>query len=194
MTQGALFKRQELQEGGGRVTIRGARLLMLRREAIMHTGSMRTGAPHRFKMRPLIAMLLGAGICGSPLLAHAEKNPLRDVFFGETHLHTSWSFDAYVFGNTLTGPEEAYQYALGKPIRHPAGYMVQIKRPLDFEAVTDHSEYMGTVRLANDPQSDLSKLPIAEKLKVRSKEDMQKVYLFLATSHHHRADQGADQP
>ena len=60
--------------------------------------------------------------------------------------------------------------------------MVQIKRPLDFEAVTDHSEYMGTVRLANDPQSDLSKLPIAEKLKVKSKEDVQKVYLFLATS------------
>ncbi len=111
-----------------------------------------------------------------------EKNPLRDAFFGETHIHTSWSFDAFVFGNTVTGPEEAYQFAMGKPIRHPAGYMVQIKRPLDFEAVTDHSEYMGTVRLANDPQSDLSKLPIAEKLKVRSKEDVQKVYLFLATS------------
>ena len=72
-------------------------------------------------MPPLIAMLLGAGICGSPLLAHAQKNPLRDVFFGETHLHTSWSFDAYVFGNTLTGPEEAYQFAIGKPIRHPGG-------------------------------------------------------------------------
>ena len=118
----------------------------------------------------------------SPAAAPAQPNPLRDVFFGETHVHTSWSFDAYVFGNTLTGPEEAYQFAMGKPIRHPAGYMVQIKRPLDFEAVTDHSEYMGTVRLANDPQSDLSKLPIAEKLKVRSKEDIQKVYLFLATS------------
>ena len=137
---------------------------------------------HEVRSRRLLAALLGAGLCGCAMLAHAEKNPLRDVFFGETHLHTSWSFDAYVFGNTLAGPEEAYQYALGKPIRHPAGYMVQIKRPLDFLAVTDHSEYMGTVRLANDPQSDLSKLPIAEKLKVRSKEDIQKVYLFLATS------------
>ncbi len=148
----------------------------------MDASPIRTGAPHPFRMPPLIALLLGAGICGSSLLAHAQKNPLRDVFFGETHLHTSWSFDAYVFGNTLTGPEEAYQFAIGKPIRHPAGYMVQIKRPLDFQAVTDHSEYMGTIRLANDPQSDLSKLPIAEKLKVRSKEDVQKVYLFLATS------------
>ena len=72
--------------------------------------------------------------------------------------------------------------------------MVQIKRPLDFQAVTDHSEYMGTIRLANDPQSELSKLPIAEKLKVRSKEDVQKVYLFLATSIITRADQGAGEP
>ena len=60
--------------------------------------------------------------------------------------------------------------------------MVQIKRPLDFEAVTDHAEYMGAVRLANDPQSDMSKLPIADKLKVKSKEDIQKIYLFLGTS------------
>ena len=116
------------------------------------------------------------------MLASAQRNPLRDVFFGETHIHTSWSFDAYVFGNTLTGPEDAYQFALGKPIRHPAGYMVQMKRPLDFAAVTDHSEYMGTVRLANDPQSDLSKLPIARQLTVKSKDDIQKVYLFLATT------------
>ena len=118
----------------------------------------------------------------SPAAAPAKPNPLRDVFFGETHIHTSWSFDAYVFGNTLTGPEDAYQFALGKPIRHPAGYMVQMKRPLDFAAVTDHSEYMGTVRLANDPQSDLSKLPIARQLTVKSKDDIQKVYLFLATT------------
>jgi hypothetical protein len=59
---------------------------------------------------------------------------------------------------------------------------VQLERPLDFQAVTDHSEYVGTIRLANDPSSAISKLPVAEKLKVRSKEDIQRVYLFLATS------------
>ena len=122
----------------------------------------------------------------SSAAAPAKPNPLRDAFFGETHIHTSWSFDAYVFGNTLTGPEDAYQFALGKPIRHPAGYMVQMKRPLDFAAVTDHSEYMATIRLANDPQSDLSKLPIArypESLSLPCHDDPQE-----------RADQGARQP
>ena len=116
----------------------------------------------------------------SPLLAQA--NPERNVYFGQTHVHTSWSFDAYVFGNTVTGPEDAYKYALGQPIKHPGGYMVQLKRPLDFEAVTDHAEYVGTVKLANDPGSALSKLPIADKLKVRNKDDIQNVYLFLGMS------------
>ena len=118
----------------------------------------------------------------APLPVFAQGNPERNVYFGQTHVHTSWSFDAYVFGNTVTGPEEAYKYALGQPIKHPGGYMVQLKRPLDFQAVTDHAEYVGTVRLANDPTSALSKLPIADKLKVRSKEDIQKIYLFLGTS------------
>ena len=139
----------------------------------------------RFKseLRSVAAALLSAGLCTlavSP--AFAESNPQKDVFFGQTHIHTSWSFDAYVFGNTFTGPEESYQFALGKPIKHPAGYMVKLKHPLDFQAVTDHAEYAGTIKLANEPGSAISKLPIAEKLKVRSKEDIQKIYLFLGTS------------
>ena len=112
----------------------------------------------------------------------AQGNPERNVYFGQTHVHTSWSFDAYVFGNTVTGPEDAYKYALGQPIKHPGGYTVQLKRPLDFQAVTDHAEYVGTVRLANDPSSALSKLPIADKLKVRSQDDIQKIYLLLGAS------------
>ena len=129
----------------------------------------------------MTALGFGLGIlAASP--SFAQGNPERNVYFGQTHVHTSWSFDAYVFGNTVTGPEDAYKYALGQPIKHPGGYMVQLKRPLDFQAVTDHAEYVGTVRLANDPTSALSKLPIADKLKVRSKDDIQKIYLFLGAS------------
>ncbi len=93
----------------------------------------------------LLAGLLAAG----PALA--GKNPLCKVYFGETHVHTGWSFDAYIFGNRRTGPAEAYEYALGKPIKHPVGYTIRLKHPLDWVAVTDHSEYSGTVRLANEP-------------------------------------------
>ena len=111
-----------------------------------------------------------------------QPNPERNAYFGETHIHTSWSFDAYVFGNMKAGPEDAYKFAMGQPIEHPAGYQVKITHPLDFMAVTDHAEYVGTVPLANDPNSPISKLPIAEKLKVRSKEDIMRVYWFLGAS------------
>jgi hypothetical protein len=127
--------------------------------------------------------VLAAGLLGSsvpPVLA--QKNPLREAYFGETHVHTSWSFDAYIFGNTRTGPADAYKYAKGETIKHPMGYPIKITTPLDWMGVTDHSEYVGTIRLANTPGSAISKLPIAEKLKVRDLADIQRIYLWLGYS------------
>jgi hypothetical protein len=66
-------------------------------------------------------------------------NPDRDAFFRETHVHTSWSLDAWLLGNRTTGPADAYKYFKGQPIKHPAGYDVKIVTPLDRAGVTDHS-------------------------------------------------------
>ncbi len=90
-----------------------------------------------------VAAVLGLLAGAAATEAAPEANPERNAYFGETHVHTSWSFDAYVFGNTKAGPEDAYKYAMGEPIEHPAGYKVKITRPLDFMAVTDHAEYVG---------------------------------------------------
>ena len=106
----------------------------------------------------------------------------RQAFFGEQHVHTSWSFDAYIFGNHLTGPADAYKYAKGEPIKHPLGYDIQITTPLDWMGVTDHSEYSGVVRLANEPGSAISKLPVAQQLIVHDPADIQKIYLWLGGS------------
>src|ERR1700719_351279 len=141
--------------------------------------TMNRTAKHRY----LVTAALAAGLLGliaSP--ASAQRNPERNAYFGQTHLHTRWSLDAYIIGNTLNGPEEAYKYAIGEPIKHPAGYMVKIGRPLDFQGVTDHSEYAGMVRLAEDTSSPISKLPIAEKLKAKTPEEVNKVFQFLAGS------------
>lgn len=66
----------------------------------------------------------------------------RQAYFGDTHIHTMYSFDAFVFG-TRTTPEDAHRYARGEPIKHAAGFDVQIDTPLDFIAVTDHGTYLG---------------------------------------------------
>jgi hypothetical protein len=114
--------------------------------------------------------------------ALADEHPLKEAYYGETHVHTAWSFDAFIFGNHTAGPADAYKYAKGQPIKHPMGYDIKIETPLDWMGVTDHSEYVGTVALANDPNSAIAKLPIAEKLKVRDAADIQRVYLFLGGS------------
>jgi hypothetical protein len=71
---------------------------------------------------------------------------------------------------------------MGKTIKHPAGYDIKITTPLDFQGVTDHSEYVGVVRLANDPNSPLSKLPVAAKLKVTPENSAVKIFQWLAGS------------
>lgn len=73
--------------------------------------------------------------------AKVKKNPLKDAYFGETHVHTGVSMDAFIAGNRLT-PEDAYRFAKGEKMM-VNGSMHKIKRPLDFVAVTDHSEFMG---------------------------------------------------
>ena len=58
-------------------------------------------------------------------------NPNKNAYFGDLHIHTSNSFDAYTFGS-LSDPEMAYRYAQGESIPHPKGYDIQLRRPLDF--------------------------------------------------------------
>jgi hypothetical protein len=93
-------------------------------------------------------------------------NPDRDAYFGETHVHTSWSLDAWLLGNRLTGPADSYKYFKGETIKHPAGFDVKIRTPLDWAGVTDHSEYVGVIKYANDPNSPVSKLAAAQPLKI----------------------------
>jgi hypothetical protein len=118
-------------------------------------------------------------LADSQTLAQQPK-PDKNAYFGETHVHTSWSLDAFAIGNTLTTPGDAYKYFKGEPIKHPLGYEVKIDTPLDFAGVTDHSEYAGIVQLANDPKSPVSKIPQAAPLvlKAKTKEEMERVALY----------------
>jgi len=64
------------------------------------------------------------------------------VFFGDTHLHTSYSTDAGMVGCTL-GPEDAYRFAMGETVVSSTGVPARLQRPLDFLVVSDHAENLG---------------------------------------------------
>jgi hypothetical protein len=90
-------------------------------------------------------------------------NPERNAYFGDLHVHTGYSFDAYVFG-TIATPDDAYRYARGAPLPHPEGFVMQLQQPLDFYAVTDHAMLMGLVRSAADTNSEFSRYDVAQPL------------------------------
>ncbi|WP_193142750.1 MULTISPECIES: DUF3604 domain-containing protein [unclassified Meridianimarinicoccus] len=73
--------------------------------------------------------------------ALAEPNPARNAYFGETHMHTALSLDAYIGGTRLM-PSDSYRFAKGAPVL-VNGRHKQLDRPLDFAAVSDHAEYLG---------------------------------------------------
>ena len=79
-------------------------------------------------------------------------NEDKNVYFGDLHVHTKHSFDAYIFGTTAT-PDDAYEYAKGNAIQHPLGYDMQLREPLDFYAVTDHGFLLGSVEGWADPNN-----------------------------------------
>ena len=85
--------------------------------------------------------------------ARPAPNPLKNAYFGDFHLHTSYSMDAFAFG-TRTTPEDSFKFAMGEPVEY-FGKQWKRSAPLDFLAVTDHAEYLGTVRESINPERTL---------------------------------------
>ena len=87
----------------------------------------------------------------------AENNPLRNAYFGDLHVHTALSTDAWMFGVRVS-PESAYRYAFGGSVSLPVDGSTAVRRvsnprPLDFMAVTDHAEFLGENLICNDPKA-----------------------------------------
>ena len=95
-------------------------------------------------------------------LGKAEYSPYLDrgypdrVYFGDTHLHTSYSTDAGMMGCRL-GPEEAYRFARGEEVTSSTGVRARLQRPLDFLVVADHSENLGLAPMIAESNPDLLK-------------------------------------
>ncbi len=93
--------------------------------------------------RDLFSIFLFSVLLSVSAGAHANETRL---LWGDTHLHTSYSFDAFTLGNATADPDTAYRFAKGLPVIHPGHRaLVRIDRPLDFLVVTDHAEGLGAM-------------------------------------------------
>src|SRR6056300_769237 len=87
------------------------------------------------------AHIIAGTVLSLPTVFSGATAAETQLFWGDTHLHTAYSFDAYLFQNRSTDPETAYRYAKELPVVHPFHKArVQRHRPLDFLVVSDHAE------------------------------------------------------
>jgi hypothetical protein len=94
---------------------------------------------------------------------HINKSFPQQVFWGDTHLHTTYSPDAGMVGNFNLGPADAYKFARGEQVQANNGMQVKLVRPLDFLVVSDHSEYQGLMPLLRGGDPELLKNEVGKR-------------------------------
>jgi hypothetical protein len=134
----------------------------------MRTKTMRTKTTVLVALGSMLfaASAFAADSAGEPGRSAGKKNPLNNVYFGEQHLHTTASADAYIQGNHKNTIDDAFNYNKGKKVKkYLTGETLQRKTPYDWTAVTDHSEYMGLLNAIDDKKPPVDvKDPIIQDL------------------------------
>jgi hypothetical protein len=107
---------------------------------------------YKFALLTFTTLIVGSSAYGqtdwSDREAAVPENPIKDAYFGETHVHTSFSLDSFIGGNRLT-PNDSYRFAMGETVS-VNDVLHNIGRPLDFVAVSDHAEFLGEMLSAQN--------------------------------------------
>jgi len=120
-----------------------------------------------FRPHIIFAALAVTGLFGSAIAEEYSPGVGADfpktVYFGDLHLHSNNSADAFSMGNRGLSPADAFRFARGEEVVSSSGLQAQLKRPLDFLAVTDHAEFLGAYRLFYLENPKFMESPLAKR-------------------------------
>jgi len=137
-----------------------------------------------------------AGLGSQPSVAALEaavpENPVKDAYFGETHVHTSYSLDAYIGGARVT-PDEAYRFAQGADVV-VNGQKHNIGRPLDWVAVSDHAEFIGELYSTQVPGAKGADHPMLDELRGLKTVDEQRAWFVKYVQQNMRGEHPSHPP
>jgi hypothetical protein len=121
----------------------------------------------RHSIALLVVLCVGSDVCASAQQSGTSQEstaPERHAYFGDLHLHTSFSFDSAVMsGNDQVTPDIAYRFAKGEPVQ-VFGRTLRRRWPLDFLGVTDHPENLGLAGALRDQKSRWAGTPFASQV------------------------------
>jgi hypothetical protein len=126
-----------------------------------HPGNAKSGAAPPVMQATADAAGAKPSDVGSYLPDPGRKYPER-VLWGDEHVHTGWSFDAGIAGATLT-PEDAVRFGRGEQVTSSSGQQAKLARPMDWIAVTDHSDGMGTIDGVRDGNPEMMADPTVKR-------------------------------
>lgn len=109
----------------------------------------------------VLSVAIAAALTASALHAAPAPQPARQVYFGDLHLHTNFSLDAFILNGRTLDPADAYRFARGEAVAY-MGHTIRRARPLDFIAVTDHAENLGLASQLADPDSVVFKSAVGK--------------------------------
>lgn len=93
-----------------------------------------------------------------------DNSEMTSLYWGDLHLHTNNSVDAFSTGTQTLGPDDAYRFARGEAVVSESGMRARLRRPLDFLAVTDHAEYLGVqAALLRGGNAELEAWPVGRR-------------------------------
>ncbi len=117
-----------------------------------------------FVLTMLANIIPGTLVAGeTPYSPFVNDHYPNQVYFGDTHLHTSYSTDAGMINNTL-GPEDAYRFARGETVSSSTGLKARLQRPLDFLVIADHAESLGLAPMIAESNERLLQTNIGKQL------------------------------